>query len=513
MRLFLYSILTFILITSGMACRKNFEYAPSAGNLEFSKDTVFLDTIFSNIGSSTYSLKVYNPTRDDIEIPSIRLQNGIQSGYRLNVDGVSGKAFKNIPILAQDSMFIFIETTLDISARSVNEILYTDKLLFDVDVDEQSVELVTLVKDAIFLYPSKDSAGTIETINIGNNSDGNNISVNGFTLKDNQLHFTNEKPYVIYGYAAVPDEKTLIIDGGTRVHFHKDSGIYINGGAKLEINGSLSTDKKILENEVIFEGDRLEPQFQTIPGQWGALLINNSSTNNTINYLTIKNATVGIKIFGEDILNQTLIDTKNLKIKNSQIYNSANINLWAQSARIDGENLILGSAGSQSLYCNIGGDYFFTHCTIANYWSNDFRLKPALQIDNFLNDKSYDLINAKFTNCIIYGTQSKEISALTNGTNTFNFSFTNCLIRYAENSISSEGIVFDLDDENHFKNNTFNQPPEFFDSFGGDFRINELSSAKGNANFESAQEVPLDILGVNRINNPDIGAFQSTLQE
>ena len=42
------------------SCRKDFETISSYGKLAFSKDTVFLDTVFSNIGSATYNLKVYN---------------------------------------------------------------------------------------------------------------------------------------------------------------------------------------------------------------------------------------------------------------------------------------------------------------------------------------------------------------------------------------------------------------------------------------------------------------------
>ncbi len=83
---------SFILLWS--SCRKDFEFAPSSGNLQFSKTTVYLDTIFANIGSSTYNLKVYNPSGDDISIPTIRLANGESSGYRLNVDGVPGKSFE-----------------------------------------------------------------------------------------------------------------------------------------------------------------------------------------------------------------------------------------------------------------------------------------------------------------------------------------------------------------------------------------------------------------------------------
>ena len=74
-----------------------------------SKDTVFLDTIFTNIGSATYNLKVYNRGNDDITIPAISLERGLDSNYRLNVDGIPGKDFENIDILSKDSIFIFIE--------------------------------------------------------------------------------------------------------------------------------------------------------------------------------------------------------------------------------------------------------------------------------------------------------------------------------------------------------------------------------------------------------------------
>ena len=78
------------------SCRKDFEFTPSSGNLEFSKDTVYLDTVFTNIGSSTYNLKVYNKSNEDILIPSIKLGQGEASNYRLNVDGIMEKLSKTL---------------------------------------------------------------------------------------------------------------------------------------------------------------------------------------------------------------------------------------------------------------------------------------------------------------------------------------------------------------------------------------------------------------------------------
>jgi len=111
---YVYGLVLFCSIVLWSSCRNDFETVPSTGNLEFSRDTVFLDTVFTNIGSSTYNLKVYNTSDDDITIPTIRLGEGENSQYRLNVDGLPGKIFNDINILAKDSIFVFVETTLDI---------------------------------------------------------------------------------------------------------------------------------------------------------------------------------------------------------------------------------------------------------------------------------------------------------------------------------------------------------------------------------------------------------------
>ena len=94
------TVLIIALITIVSSCRKDFSTVPSFGNLEFSRDTVFLDTIFTNIGSATYNLRVYNRSDKAITVPEIRLENGATSNYRLNVDGVPGKMFQDVEIVA-----------------------------------------------------------------------------------------------------------------------------------------------------------------------------------------------------------------------------------------------------------------------------------------------------------------------------------------------------------------------------------------------------------------------------
>ncbi|HRN99080.1 MAG TPA: hypothetical protein PLA69_07200, partial [Flavobacterium sp.] len=137
---FFFVIGLFVLLTS---CRKDFDFKASSGDLRFSRDTVYLDTVFTNIGSSTYTLKVYNQS-NDINIPVIQLARGLSSKYRMTVDGMqgdSGKIFNNVELLRKDSLYIFIEVTADVASANPDDFLYTDQILFDSGSKQQKVEL------------------------------------------------------------------------------------------------------------------------------------------------------------------------------------------------------------------------------------------------------------------------------------------------------------------------------------------------------------------------------------
>jgi len=275
-----------LLVSLYSSCRKDFAFRPVQNSeLRFSRDTVFLDTVFTNISSATYTLKVYNTSDDPISIPSIYLEKGTASNFRLNVDGRSGKSFDAVELLPKDSMYVFVETTTDIKQlTSANtQFLYEDKIHFS---DIGAVTLMTLVQDAIFLYPEKDDQGIKESIPIGDPAD--NIGIEGFYLDDTELVFTNEKPYVIYGYMGVPSGKTVTFEAGARIHFHKNSGIIVAKDATMIVDGTVSNDPEKLEGEVVFEGDRLETLYDFIPGQWGAIWLTAGSTQHQFNHATIK---------------------------------------------------------------------------------------------------------------------------------------------------------------------------------------------------------------------------------
>ncbi|WP_405382397.1 hypothetical protein [Maribacter sp. LLG6340-A2] len=507
----LFIFLIFFTIIFTTSCRKDFEYSPSAGNLSFSKDTVYLDTVFANIGSSTYKLKVYNNSKNDILIPQISLRNGNESFYRLNVDGVAGKSFESIPLYAQDSLFIFIETTIDITDNST-EIIYTDAILFDQAPHQQSVELITLAKDAIFIYPDYKTGSNSNQLTLYTNQDGSNVIVDGFELNVDDLNFTNTKPYVIYGYAIVPESKELQIDAGARVYFHNNSGLVVSENARLTVNGKLSEDKDNLEGEVIFEGDRLEPNFETMPGQWGAVWISQGSTNNLMDYLTIKNAQIGLFVEGNS--NQNI---PTLTIRNSQIFNNTQHNIWAKHANLLAENLVLGNSGSTSLRIEHGGTYSFTHSTIANYWNKGFRSQPAITITNGSLDDTgieHNLEQLSFRNSIIDGNSSYELEFNPSSNQLFNFNFDHCFIKYFQDQIPNENQELYIFSNTEYYNTIYTDVKlDYFSASNNDYRIGLESKLINLGEPNVANEIPFDLLGTSRIAGADLGAYQAKEKE
>lgn len=513
MKRYIYFTLTLFFLTLWSSCRKDFEFTPSTGNLEFSRDTVYLDTVFTNIGSSTYNLKVYNRSNNDIVIPSLKLGLGEASDYRLNVDGIPGKTFENIEIQAKDSIFIFIETTIDFNdfVNPDNQLLYTDQIEFDSSTNLQTVELVTLVQDAVFIYPNRNNiTNVVETLILNVNGQLTDTNIQGRDLLQNELTFTNQKPYVIYGFAAVPVGETLTIDPGARIHFHENSGIIVSNAASIHINGAPSIDQKLLENEVIFESDRLESNFENTPGQWGTIWLAEGSINNIISHATIKNATVGILSDG----NPNAVNNK-LNITNTQIYNCSAFGILARNSSVFASNVVINNSGQSSFAGTFGGKYNFTHCTIANYWNTSFRQFPAVLLNNFVLDENNtatltDLTEANFNNCIIYGNDNPEIllDEIEDDGVVFNFKFTNCLIRFDNSNSNLIGDNFDLEDTTHYEGNIFNEDPIFLNTGLNQFIIGVGSAAINEGLPAFANQVPTDILNVDRTTSPDIGAYQ-----
>ena len=458
-RFSLIPLIIFTLIWSSSCRKKDKIDSNPAFKLTFSADTVFFDTVFTTVGSVTQRLMVHNYNPNKIQVSSIRLAGGSNSVFSLNIDGTASSSLSNVDIEGHDSIFIFVKVTLNPNNQD-NPLVITDSILFETNGNVQKVNLVAWGQDAFF-YRNKKLTG------------------------DNT--WDSIKPHVIYGYLRVDTGANLTINAGTKLYFHKSAYLAVSHLSKLDVEGNVN-------HPVQFQGDRLDPFYRDLPGQWDGIRLEKGSHDNVINYAIIKNGNFGIAI--DSALN---INAVMLKIDNTIIKNMAGNDIYAYATNILSTNCVLGDCGGSSLSLNFGGSYDFRQMTIGNYWGSSVRLDSAVYINNYHYDtvgkKFNALVNAYFGNVIVYGTQDGELFLDGDPSVAFNYLFENCLLKTHHKTT----------DQTHFVSCILNQDPGFVDVAKFNYEIDSISPAKGHGKYVG---VDFDIKNIYRGTAPDIGAYQ-----
>jgi hypothetical protein len=165
----------------------------------------------------------------------------------------------------------------------------------------------------------------------------------------------------------------------------------------------------------------------------------------------------------------------------------------------------------------LGGRYKFVHSTFSNYWANSFRSFPTVQVTNALpvsNDEILvaDLEQAEFVNCIIYGTEQREIGLYKEELGDYNVLFDHCLIKFQDPlNTYIDDPLYDFANTNSYRALVLNEDPVFENINLNDFDISlEESAAVGRGSSAGSAAVPVDLNGTARpANNPDLGAYQA----
>ena len=108
-----YLLIPLFIVQLFFSCEKEEFNTSFDANLIFSIDTILFDTVFTTIGSATQKFTVKNPYNKNLKISSIYLAGGENSPYRLNIDGYPGVRLDNIELREKDSLYIFVEITID----------------------------------------------------------------------------------------------------------------------------------------------------------------------------------------------------------------------------------------------------------------------------------------------------------------------------------------------------------------------------------------------------------------
>lgn len=437
------------------ACRDDFDFDIANDSLEFSQDTLNLDTIFNHTNSQTYKLTIHNNQNKDVQIPRIYLLKGESSLFKINVDGMPGYEFQNVAIRKKDSIHIFVEIAVGDAPSNPH---FEDEIIFDIPSGNQHITLLSYIEKAKFY-------------NIGN-SDNYQLT---------ESNWDNSYSRVLFGKV---NAQNLNIGPKTKIYFHNQADLLIHG--QLNVEGSVN-------NEVIFRTDRMDERSDSLPNTWGKIkIISPSNTiQNSINYAIIKGGNVGLEL-----------ENSQLKLTNSKILNNEKIGLYGINSTIRAENLVVTNSNLAAVAIE-GGDVQFIHSTFSNYFNIGSGAGGAysLYLSNVgENNTSIPLTQANFYNCVLYGRASNAV-VFEEGNTTFSTNFKNNVIR-----LDFPDQISGIDATNLLEDPLFVNP-----GFGkNDVRLLIDSPAAGWANPTYSNLVPLDILNQSRTGSaPTPGAYQN----
>ncbi len=449
-----------VIVICLLSCEEKRYFHGDDAMIVFSHDTIYFDTVFTSIGTTTRELRVINPYKSWLLIDRIQLAGGDNSHFRLNVDGVPSKSLYNVEIAPSDSIFIFVDAIIDPNNQD-NPVLINDSIEFEINGNIQDVNLIAWGQDINLVR-----SATIETET-----------------------WTEGKPYVIYNSMMVDSGHILTITEGAEILFHRGSVMVVAGCLVVE---------GVIENPVVFATDRIEDIYSDVPGQWQGIYFLHGSKGNIINNAVIMNAVSGIHA-GSLGTAETAPD---LELHNLIIAHMSVSGLSSLEASITAENIVIAHCGYYCAFLASGGNYSFIHCTLANQWNYSNRMSPSLYISDFYKHGEEiftgELIKASFCNSVITGRNSSEIYIESSDEELLNVEFVNCLVR----NENFQGY--------DYVNCLLNDDPSFFSWEDYDFRPDTLSPLINNGLPYYAEMVPFDVRGNSRLedSSPDIGAYE-----
>jgi hypothetical protein len=462
----------FIIVSN--ACTDSFEnYSRNPQDiLAFSTDSLLFDTVLTTVHSPATSFMVYNPHKQPLLISSINLAGGENSNFKIVVDGFSGVAFNDVPIGAKDSLYVIVSIKPHETGEPVPTLI-NDSVVFITNSVQQKVVLQAYGQDVC-----KHQDMTLD--------------------KDTVL--SNALPYLIYDSLVINEGITVEIQEGTTFYMGNDALVIVKG--RLKINGTI-------ENPVTFRGMRtdslLKYSYDLIPGQWGGMLFDSTSYDNELNNARIRNGNFGMDFKVSDP------SKEKIKMTNVVLTNARGTLISAVNCNMIAENCEFSNSRDYLLDLT-GGRYRFTHCTIANYyppardagWGNTNR--ETLSLSDTLLSEPYPVLGFELANSIIAGHKiSVSIQEPTNNT----ISFQNCVFTgdtLNKAYIQYTDCIYKAKSDSLFQNIDNDRETKLIFDFG----LLENSPARDVADNNISNQIPLDIKGINRLEDgqPDAGAYE-----
>lgn len=424
--------------------------------LLFSSDTVIFDTLLSTVGSITKRLRIYNPNENALEL-DLNVGQLENSPYTITVNGLEGKSFDNEVIFGNDSLTILVTVLIDPQDQD-NPYLVKDSLVVQSNQNQYDVKLVSYGQDAIFISQAEF---------------------------DCDVTLTSERPYVVYGFAVIPENCTLTMEPGARMLFDNDAFLAVSG--TLLIQGDTA-------NPVILRNSRLDSNFENTPGQWLGVYFQDGSTGNQVSHAVISNSVIGLSAGNPD--NTSEID---VSVTNSVIENMSFAGIFGTDVNMEVINNLIYNCGIYMVANFGGGNYTYYHNTFVNTPNSFIRDAPSVQLANWIPVSETQAvandINVVMVNNIIWGDLEEELVILEPLGNFQNeFDIRNNIIRSVDTSWEPDNFI-----------SVSRNFPGFVNTNNRNYQLDSLAFAR-----DIGLDVGIinDLLDVQRDETPDIGAYE-----
>ena len=358
MRLNIGFVLCIIFLAS--ACRKG-EHITTDANAKLSiiDRQLLFDTIFTAVGSVTKRIKIANKNNDAVKVSEIKLAGGGTSAFSININGENTLNKNDLILNGQDSINIFVKVTINPNAQNL-AFLVQDSIILNTNGNRQVIQLLAYGQNAVFINDAV----------IGTNTT-----------------WVKALPYIINGSLTVKNGSSLTIQPGTKVYFHKDANLNVEGN--LLVNGTIT-------EPVLFCSDRLEKIYGDEPGQWKGIFVKRTG-NGVIKNAIIKNASVGITSDSLSLNANPKLILSNSLIKNMQV--AAYIGYHSELLAF---NNLMYNCGNYLIYAVGGGNYNLKQNTFAGYNLSFPRKTASLSFSDYLSSTAYNKLQLDLTNNIIW---------------------------------------------------------------------------------------------------------------
>lgn len=322
----------FLLLLGCRASVDEYPIPPSRDGRAYSlsSDTVYLDTLPTEMLSSTYSLRLFNPTAIPLELAHVRLKYGGERGFQINVDGRAGGA-DGLRIEARDSIFIFVRAFFA----------------------EGESDLPTPITDSIVVAESDGRQSYIPVLAVRQNV----RHIKDFIVRTAE-RLEDARPIVLVDSIYIAEGGSLRLAPGTRLLMSAEAHIRVEG----ELIAEGTQEGRISLGSI--RRDQFLPRvpYLRVPGQWGGVVVGKRGRL-VASYMQLSNAKWGIYFEeGDDVQGQ-----ERLRLGHCRLHNISGLGILAGRGRYTIEDSELSNTLGATLSLS-GGEYFLRRSSVINYY-------------------------------------------------------------------------------------------------------------------------------------------------